>query len=60
MLRGLAVHVDQAVSGGKIGGRGEDRTLGLCIANAALSQLSYAPHSVVECVPHRDGGTHAS
>src|SRR6476469_5221355 len=25
------------------GGRGEDRTPDLCIANAALSQLSYAP-----------------
>ena len=28
----------------KVGGRGEDRTPDLCIANAALSQLSYAPH----------------
>ena len=27
----------------KVGGRGEDRTPDLCIANAALSQLSYAP-----------------
>jgi hypothetical protein len=26
-----------------VGGRGEDRTRDLCIANAALSQLSYAP-----------------
>ena len=25
------------------GGDGEDRTLDLCVANAALSQLSYAP-----------------
>ena len=33
---------------GVIGGRGEDRTLGLCIANAALSQLSYAPPSVCD------------
>src|SRR5687767_35911 len=27
----------------EVGGRGEDRTPDLCIANAALSQLSYAP-----------------
>ena len=25
------------------GGPGEDRTLDLCVANAALSQLSYGP-----------------
>ena len=29
------------------GGDGEDRTLDLCVANAALSQLSYAPVSPV-------------
>src|SRR5688572_32569657 len=29
----------------KVGGRGEDRTPDLCIANAALSQLSYAPQT---------------
>src|SRR3954462_7253195 len=31
------------LGGAKGGGRGEDRTPDLCIANAALSQLSYAP-----------------
>ena len=30
------------------GGRGEDRTPDLCIANAALSQLSYAPPDIIE------------
>ena len=29
---------------GKVGGEEEDRTPDLCIANAALSQLSYPPN----------------
>jgi hypothetical protein len=38
-----SIERNSANSGRKIGGRGEDRTRDLCIANAALSQLSYAP-----------------
>jgi hypothetical protein len=37
------VEGNRGITEGKCGGRGEDRTRDLCIANAALSQLSYAP-----------------
>ena len=44
-------HVTRA----KAGGRGEDRTRDLCIANAALSQLSYAPLPLYWIHEHSDG-----
>jgi integrase len=44
---------DRRITEQTFGGRGEDRTPDLCIANAALSQLSYAPHSVMTCLPRR-------
>ena len=31
------------------GGPEGDRTLGLCVANAALSQLSYEPGIMINC-----------
>jgi hypothetical protein len=42
--RGLVV--DKKSDKKRIGGREGDRTLGLRIANAALSQLSYSPDDV--------------
>ena len=41
-LAGLAIR-SSPEGRAKDGGREEDRTPDLCIANAALSQLSYAP-----------------
>ena len=32
-----------------LGGEEEDRTPDLCIANAALSQLSYPPKQILNC-----------